>query len=66
MTYTTAHGNAGSLTHGVRPGIEPASSWILSQVLNPLSHNGNFQIILKGAFLQNEGLKESKDTTFHS
>ena len=28
-TYTTVHGNAGSLTHGVRPGIEPASSWIL-------------------------------------
>ena len=27
--YTTAHGNAGSLTHWVRPGIEPASSWIL-------------------------------------
>ena len=29
VTYTTAHGNAGSLTHYVRPGIEPASSWIL-------------------------------------
>ena len=28
-TYTTAHGNAGSLTHRVRPGIEPTSSWIL-------------------------------------
>ena len=28
-TYTTAHGNARSLTHWVRPGIEPASSWIL-------------------------------------
>ena len=27
--YTTVHGNAGSLTHYVRPGIEPASSWIL-------------------------------------
>ena len=25
-TYTTAHGNAGSLTHGARPGIEPATS----------------------------------------
>ena len=26
---TTAYGNAGSLTHCVRPGIELASSWIL-------------------------------------
>ena len=24
-----SHSNAGSLTHGERPGIEPASSWIL-------------------------------------
>ena len=29
VTYTTAHGNAGSLTHWVRPGIEPASSRVL-------------------------------------
>ena len=28
MTYTTAYGNAGSLTHGEGPGTEPASSWI--------------------------------------
>ena len=28
-TYTRAHSNAGSLTHRVRPGIKPASSWIL-------------------------------------
>ena len=28
-TYTTAHGNAESLTHWMRPGIEPTSSWIL-------------------------------------
>ena len=28
-TYTTAHGNTGSLTHWVRPGIEPAISWFL-------------------------------------
>ena len=30
VTYTTAHSNARSLTHWVRPGIEPASSWILA------------------------------------
>ena len=29
VTYTTAHGNIRSPTHWVRPGIEPASSWIL-------------------------------------
>ena len=28
-TYTTAHGNAGSLTHGARPGMELATSWFL-------------------------------------
>ena len=27
--YTAAHGSDGSLTHWVRPGIKPASSWIL-------------------------------------
>ena len=31
--YDTAHSNAGSLTHLVRPGIEPASSWILVRFL---------------------------------
>lgn len=34
VTYTTAHGNTGSLPHWARPGTEPTSSWILS-------HNGN-------------------------
>ena len=29
VTYTTAHSNAGFLPHWVRPGIKPASSWIL-------------------------------------
>ena len=28
-TYTTAHGNAGSLTCWARPGIKAATSWIL-------------------------------------
>ena len=30
-----------SLTHWAKPGIEPASSWTLCWVLNPLSHNRN-------------------------
>ena len=29
VTYTTAHCNAGCFTHWERPGMEPASSWIL-------------------------------------
>ena len=29
VTYTTAHGNDGSLTHWARLGIKPTSSWIL-------------------------------------
>ena len=29
VTYTTAQGNAISLTHWARPGIKPTSSWIL-------------------------------------
>ena len=35
-TYTTAHSNAGSLTHWARPRIKPVSSQILCPVLNPL------------------------------
>ena len=33
-TYITAHGNAGSLTHWMRPGIEPATSWVLVGFVN--------------------------------
>ena len=34
VTYTTAHGNTECLTHGVRPGIEPVSSWIVVRFLS--------------------------------
>ena len=51
-TYTTAHGNARSVTHWVRPGIRPTTSWFLvgfhwamtvtPRSLNfPLSHDSN-------------------------
>ena len=33
-TSTTAHSNTGSLTHWVRPGIEPATSWFLVRFVN--------------------------------
>ena len=39
--YGHRHGNAKSLTHWARPGIEPTSSGTLCQVLNPLNHIGN-------------------------
>ena len=29
VTYTTVHGNTRSLTHWLRPGIEPTTSWFL-------------------------------------
>ena len=41
MEVPIAHGNTGSLTHWARPGIEPASSWIIVGLL-PLSHIRNF------------------------
>ena len=33
-TYTTAHGNARSLTHWARPGIELVTSWFLVGFVN--------------------------------
>ena len=33
VIYTTAHSNAGSLTHWMMSGIEPASSWILIRLV---------------------------------
>ena len=35
VTYTTVHGNTRSPTYWVRPGIEPAFSWLLVGFLTP-------------------------------
>ena len=35
VTYTTPPGNTGPLTHWARPGIEPASSWMLVRFIFP-------------------------------
>ena len=43
-TYAAAGGNARSLTHQARPGIEPTSSQWQRWVLNPLSHSKNSPI----------------------
>ena len=40
VTYTTAPRNAGSLTHWVRPGIQPASSWMLVGFVNHWAMTG--------------------------
>ena len=45
VAFITACSNARSLTHWAKPGIEPAFSWTLFWVLNPLSHNGNYFLL---------------------
>jgi len=40
-----SHSNAESLTHWARPGIEPASSWMIVRFIS-LNHNGNSKILL--------------------
>ena len=37
-THTTAPGNAGSLTHRARPGMEPATSWIIVRFVSAAPH----------------------------
>ena len=46
VTYTAISGNIRSLTHWVRPGIEPAPSWRQCQFPNLLSHNGKSNFVL--------------------
>ena len=44
VTYTTAHGNAGSSTHWVRPGIEPAPPWILVRFVTCWATTGSLSL----------------------
>ena len=44
-TYTTVHGNAGSLTHCERPGIKPVSSGILVRLFSAALSNILFLIL---------------------
>ena len=41
VTYTTAHSNAGTLTHSARPGIEPASSCMLVGFVTTEQHRNS-------------------------
>jgi len=45
-TNVAAGGNARTLMHCGRPGINPPSSQMLCQVLNPLSHSRNSNTML--------------------
>ena len=45
-TYTTAHSNAGSLTHWVGPGIEPSSSRILVMLITHWATMGTLHTFL--------------------
>ena len=53
MAHTTAHSNAGFLTHWARPGIKPTSSWRLCWVLDTLSYNRNSWFIFLLFLLEN-------------
>ena len=46
VTYTTTHGITGSLTHWVRPGIEPESSWILVWFVNHWDTTGTPETLI--------------------
>ena len=46
-TYTTAHGNAGSLTHWLRPGIKPATSWVLVRFINQCAMTGTPSLLFE-------------------
>ena len=50
VTYTTAHGNARSLTHWAWPGIEPVTSWFLIRVVSAASQRELHARTLKKCF----------------
>ena len=62
MTYTAVHDNAGSLTHGVRPGILPASSHILGGFLTHWAMTGipKVCVVLIQRFPDKQGFDDSK------
>ena len=50
-TYTTAHSKAGSLTHWVRPGIEPATSWFLVRFVSTVPQRELLSWLFKVCFV---------------
>ena len=51
MTYTTAQGSAGSLTHWARPGIRPTTSWFLVRFVSSVPWQELPNSILDNIFL---------------
>ena len=51
VTYTTAHSNTGSLTYWAKPGIEPASSWLLVRFVSSRPRRKLLSIFERGCFL---------------
>jgi len=45
-TYTTAHGNTGSLTRWSRPGIKPTTSWFLVGFINHWATTGTPDLLI--------------------
>jgi len=58
-TYTTAHGNAGSLTHWARAGTEPTTSWFLVGFVNHCATTGTPSKIICISISENDS------RTFH-
>ena len=58
--YTTAHGNARSLTHCTRPGIKPATSWFLVRFVSTI-HGQEF---LKDTDFTSRSIPPSPSGTF--
>ena len=50
-TFTTAHSNTGSLTHWLRSGIEPTSSWILVRFIPHWTTKGAPTLQISNALL---------------
>ena len=46
MTYTTAHGNAGPLTHWARPGMQPTTSWFLAGFISTVPRRKLRELLL--------------------
>ena len=54
VSYTTAHGSAGSLIHWARPGIEPATSWMLVRFVNQWATTGTPPTLFSLFHLKND------------
>ena len=48
LAFTRAHSHARSLTHWARPGLEPASSWILAKFISAEPQRERPNFLLKG------------------